>query len=90
VNLGVTPDGVGTEEMRVMFMESAAMAEVEYRQRRFLEEVQAYRLAKLARSAAPARRPRMGATLAQLRTGSAGRGGSADRADHTGSADRAA
>ncbi len=49
-----------------MFTETAAMAEVEYRQRRFLEEAQAHRQAKLARSAAPARKPRMGPALAQL------------------------
>jgi len=50
--------------MVIMFTETAAMAEIQYRQERFLKEAEAHRL---ARSVAPARKSRR-AQLAALAT----------------------
>ncbi len=48
-----------------MFAEITSRAEIEYRQRRYLDEANAYRLARLARSVRAARRhPSTGSVVA--------------------------
>jgi hypothetical protein len=80
------------KELVVMFTTSAQLAEIEYRQQRFLDEARAHRLAKLARAAASSRKPRRLGALIQLRSAQPeAKAAAADRgADRGGSSARAA
>jgi hypothetical protein len=59
-------NGQDTEELLTMITEIALRAEIEHRQQRFLDEAQAYRLAKQARSAAPRRTHQLASVLRGL------------------------
>ncbi len=73
-----------------MLSEAYRMAEMQYRQRRYLEEAKAYRLARQAQAGAPAERTPLAIVLSHVSARNRRRRLADAAGDHRGSTSRAA